>query len=367
MKYNWQQPDWPKFQYSTQHVEDLLFEFSERNGRINGILEGLPQDIKMESIIEVLVSEAIKTSEIEGEYLDRKDVMSSIKNNLGLYTKYSTKDLSAQGISELMVDAQQNYQQALTKSSLFTWHRMLMKGNSRIEAGKWRSHKEPMQIVSGAMGREIIHYEAPPSKVVPSEMKRFIQWFNDTAHGGKTEIRKPIIRAAVAHLYFESIHPFKDGNGRIGRAISEKALSQFMRRPVLLSLSKTIENNKKDYYDELQRAQRKNEITPWITYFINTTITAQKDAESLVAFTLKKTKFFDRFKSKLNERQLKALKRMFESGPEGFEGGMNARKYVSLNRTSKATATRDLQDLYEKGILVKEGGGRSTSYYLKLD
>jgi Fic family protein len=199
MKYNWQQPDWPKFQYSTQHVEDLLFEFSERSGRINGILEGLPQDIKMESIIEVLVSEAIKTSEIEGEYLDRKDVMSSIKNNLGLYTKHTTKDLRAQGISELMVDAQQNYQQALTKNSLLTWHKMLMKGNSRIEAGKWRSHKEPMQIVSGAMGREIIHYEAPPSKVVPSEMKRFIQWFNDTAQGGKTEIRKPIIRAAVAH------------------------------------------------------------------------------------------------------------------------------------------------------------------------
>lgn len=367
MRYNWQQPDWPNFQYSTQQVEDLLFDFSERNGRINGILEGLPHEIKMESIIEVLVSEAIKTSEIEGEYIDRKDVMSSIKNNLGLYTKYSTKDLTAQGISELMVDAQQNYQQVLTKNTLFKWHRMLMKGNHSIEAGKWRSHDEPMQIVSGAMGREKIHYEAPPSKVVPSEMKRFIQWFNDTAHGGNIEIRKPIIRAAVAHLYFESIHPFEDGNGRIGRAISEKALSQFMRRPVLLSLSKAIENKKKDYYDELQRAQRKNEITSWITYFVNTTITAQKDAESLVAFTLKKTKFFDRFKSKLNERQSKAVKRMLEEGPEGFEGGMNARKYVSLNRTSKATATRDLQDLYEKGILVKEGGGRSTSYFLKLE
>lgn len=366
MKYNWQKADWPNFKYSTEQVEELLYEFSERAGKINGILEGLPKKTKTEAIIELLVSEAIKTSEIEGEYLSRKDVMSSIKKNLGLKTEVIFKDKTAEGISELMVDAQKTYKTDLNSQSLFHWHKLLMKGNKSIKAGLWRTHKEPMQVVSGAMGKEKIHYEAPPSAKVPNEMELFINWFNDTGRERKKEIKKPIIRAAIAHLYFETIHPFEDGNGRIGRAISEKALSQFMGRPILLSLSKAMEGRKKEYYDALQLAQRSNEITSWINYFVHTTITAQKEAESLISFTLKKTKFFDKYENLLNPRQEKAIKRMLKSGPDGFEGGMNTRKYISLNRTSKATASRDLQDLFEKEILTRKGGGRSTSYFLNL-
>lgn len=367
MNYNWQQADWPNFQYSTEGVEASLYEFSERAGKIKGILEGLPEETKTETIVQTLVAEAIKTSEIEGEYLSRKDVMSSIKNNLGIPTEAVSRDKTAEGISELMIHAQKTFKEDLEKESLFNWHKMLMKGNARIKAGQWRTHQEPMQVVSGAMGKEKIHYEAPPSKIVAEEMNSFILWFNQTGRKGEKEIKKPIIRAAIAHLYFETIHPFEDGNGRIGRAVSEKALSQYMGSPILLSLSKAMESNKKEYYAALQLAQRSNEITPWINYFVKTIITAQVEAESLIDFTLKKTRFFDQYRSELNERQEKAMKRMLEAGPKGFEGGMNARKYVSICKTSKATATRDLQNLFNKNIFIKKGDGRSTSYFLNLE
>lgn len=219
-----------------------------------------------------------------------------------------------------------------------------------------------MQIISGGMGREIIYFEAPPSKIVSSEMNRFITWFNES----EKSIKKPIIRSAIAHLYFETIHPFEDGNGRIGRALSEKVLSQSIDRPVLFSLSKSIESNKKTYYDELQKAQRSNEITDWIIYFVKTTLDAQIDAEQEIEFTLKKTKFFDHYKDEINYRQLKVVRRMLEEVPQGFEGGMNARKYTSLTNTSKATATRDLQDLVQKGIFKLIGGGRNTRYEINI-
>ena len=231
-----------------------------------------------------------------------------------------------------------------------------------IQIGQWRSHEEPMQIVSGAIGREIVHFEAPPSNTVSSEMNKFIAWFNVS----QNSIKKPIIRSAIAHLYFESIHPFEDGNGRIGRAIAEKALSQSIGRPVLFSLSKSIEGNKNDYYEALKAAQRSNEITDWINYFVKTVLDAQIDAEQEIEFTLKKTKFFDQHKDELNDRQQKVVRRMLEEGHQGFEGGMNARKYVSIASTSKATATRDLQDLVQKGIFKPIGGGRSTRYDINI-
>lgn len=367
MKYNWQQPDWPEFKYSIKELEPLLYKFSERAGRIDGILKGLSDETQYNTLIELLVAEAIKTSAIEGEFLSRKDVISSIKNNLGLnMPKEPVRDKRAQGISELMIDAQKSFRQASTQDSLFKWHKMLMKGNNSIESGVWRTHTEPMQVVSGAIGKEIIHFEAPPSNRIPGEMKNFIEWFNATASGKEKAITQPIIRAAVAHLYFESIHPFEDGNGRIGRAISEKALSQYIGRPVLLSLSKAMEANKNEYYNALKRGQRSNEITDWVFYFVSISLEAQKDTEELISFTLKKTKFFDRFKGIINSRQTKLVKRMLEAGLQGFEGGINTRKYVSLTRTSRATATRDLQDLLDKGVLIRIGKGRSTRYDLNI-
>ena len=363
MRYNWQQKDWPNFQYKTADVEDSLFDFAERTGRISGVLQGLSELEQTEAMINLMVSEAIKTSEIEGEYLSRNDVMSSIRRNLGLNPELPlTKDKRAEGVAELMLAVRNDFSKSLSSQMLFDWHTMLLKGNTQIQVGQWRTHEEPMQIVSGGMGREVVHFEAPPSKSVSTEMDGFIKWFNIS----QGEIKKPIVRAAIAHLYFETIHPFEDGNGRIGRAIAEKALSQSIGRPVLFSLSKSIESNKNKYYDALKAAQRSNEITDWINYFVQTVLNAQIDAEQEIEFTLKKTKFFDQYKEELNERQQKVVRGMLEEGHQGFEGGMNARKYVSLAKTSKATATRDLQDLVAKGIFKPIGGGRSTRYEINI-
>ncbi|MEY8019274.1 Fic family protein [Muriicola sp. SD30] len=363
MRYNWQQKDWPNFQYQTIDIEDMLFDFAQRTGQISGVLQGLSELEQTEAMINLMVSEAIKTSEIEGEYLSRNDVMSSIRRNLGLNLELPlTKDKRAEGVAELMLAVRNDFSKPLTSQMLFDWHTMLMKGNTQIQIGQWRTHEEPMQIVSGGMGREVVHFEAPPSKEVPIEMDGFIQWFNDS----QIEIKKPIVRAAIAHLYFETLHPFEDGNGRIGRAIAEKALSQSIGRPVLFSLSKSIESNKNNYYDALKAAQRSNEITDWISYFVQTVLDAQMDAEQEIEFTLKKTKFFDQHKDSLNDRQQKVVRRMLEEGHQGFKGGMNARKYVSLAKTSKATATRDLQDLVEKCIFKPIGGGRSRRYEINI-
>lgn len=368
-KYNWQQKDWLKFRYSSDEVEGELLLFSEKAGRVSGLLEGLPGATKQEAIIDIILSEAIKTSEIEGEFPNRKDVLSSIRKNLGLHNnKGFIKDKSAAGLGELMIDVRESFAVPLTETRLFSWHQMLLGENKRIKAGAWRTHGDPMQVVSGALGKEKIHFEAPPSSQVPKEMKKFISWFNDTAPGGKYEIKKAPVRAAIAHLYFETIHPFEDGNGRIGRAIAEKALSQTIGRPVMLSLSSTIEANKKTYYTALEQAQRSNELTGWIAYFVRTTLNAQAAAEIQIDFTLKKTRFFDNYKDQLNERQIMVIRRMLEKGPAGFEGGMNARKYISITKTSKATATRDMQQLLEKGAfaLLGQAGGRSTSYRVNM-
>lgn len=363
MRYNWQQKEWPKFQYQTTDIEDMLFDFAQRTGRISGVLEGLSETEQTEAMINLMVWEAIKTSEIEGEYLSRNDVISSIRRNLGLNPDLPlTKDQRAEGVAELMITVRNDFLKPLSSKMLFDWHTMLMKGNNQIQIGQWRTYEEPMQIVSGAIGKEVVHFEAPPSNQVPLEMDEFINWFNKS----ESELKKPILRAAVAHLYFETIHPFEDGNGRIGRAVAEKALSQSIGRPVLFSLSKSIEGNKKAYYDALQKAQRSNEITNWINYFVQTVLDAQIDAEQEIEFTLKKIKFFDQHKDELNNRQRKVVRRMLEEGHQGFEGGMNARKYVSLAKTSKATATRDLQDLVQKGIFKHFGGGRSTRYEINI-
>lgn len=367
MIYNWQQPDWPDFKYDLREIEDVLFNFAEQTGHVSGILKAMPKDIQMEAAIDLMVSEAIKTSEIEGEYLSRQDVISSIRNNLGFNQTFDLiKDKRAQGAGELMADARKTYAEAITEEGLFTWHKMLLKENKRINVGMWRSHQEPMQVVSGAIGKEKVHFEAPPSSRIADEMSKFIQWFNNTAPEGMNEIKRAPIRSAISHLYFETIHPFEDGNGRIGRAIAEKALSQTIGRPVLLSLSKTIEADKQSYYKALEQAQKSNEITPWIKYFVNVILQSQEQAISLVNFILKKSNFFDRYKQLLNERQIKVVRKMMDAGLEGFEGGMSAKKYISITKVSKATATRDLQNLLELEVLILEGGGRSTHYILNM-
>ncbi|TDE17100.1 Fic family protein [Dyadobacter psychrotolerans] len=367
MRYNWELPDWPDFTYSLTGLESVLEAFLLETGEITGILKSLPEHVKQESIIETMLSEAIKTSQIEGEFLSRQDVMSSIRNNIGLSaTPEPVHDRKSQGMGQLMVDIRGTYQQALTTNKLWQWHQMVMIDSVRIRAGQWRTGNEPMQILSGSIGKEKIHFQAPPSAQVEAEMDLFVTWFNQTAPQGNKPIKVAPVRAAIVHLYFESIHPFEDGNGRIGRALAEKALSQTAERPLLISLSKTIEADKQRYYAALEKAQKSNEISEWIRYFADVILNAQIESRQLINFTLQKTRFFDRHGSQMNPRQTKVIDKMMQAGKDGFEGGMSAKKYMSITKTSKATATRDLQQLLELGILSTEGGGRSVHYKLLL-
>jgi len=367
MKYNWQQPDWPEFTFNYAELEEKLYAIAEQMGKLSGVLKALPEDTRIEAIVDTMVSEAIKTSEIEGEQLNLDDVKSSIRNKLGLNTPpENVSDKRSSGAGELMVTVRNSYPEPLREEMLFQWHWLLLEDSPNIRVGGWRTHEEPMQVVSGPLGRQRVHFEAPDSKDVPSEMQKFMDWFNSTAPGMANEIKKPAIRAALAHLYFESIHPFEDGNGRMGRAIAEKALSQGAGYPVFMSLSATIEANKKSYYTALEKAQKGNEVTSWLHYFLETIIHAQTEAESHVDFILNKARFFDRYLSELNQRQLKVVKRIMAEGPKGFQGGMTARKYIAMTKASKATATRDLQNMVALGVLMSVGAGRSARYELVL-
>ena len=368
-RYNWEQDDWPNFTFTLTGVEDDLITFWEKLGRVTGAVDALPAHYGQDLIIDIILAEAIKTSAIEGEFPNRVDVLSSIRKNLGLpYERSASGSKSAEDLGALMIDLRKTFREPLSEEKLFEWHRLLLGTATDLAVGHWRTHGEPMQVISGALGKEKVHFEAPPSERVSQEMARFVQWFNDTGPNGKHEIRKAPVRSALAHLYFETIHPFEDGNGRLGRAITEKALSQTIGRPVVLSLSAAIEAEKRLYYTSLEQAQRSNHITPWVEYFVHTIVKAQTQAEAHIDFTLRKTRFFDRFNGKLNERQQTVVQRMLEEGPKGFEGGMNAKKYIGITKTSKATATRDLQHLLDLGafVLSGNGGGRSTSYQVNL-
>jgi len=368
MVYNWQLQGWPDFTYDVTEVQPLILAFAQETGEVNGLIQGLPNTLKQETLLQLMLSEAVKTSEIEGEYLSREDVMSSIRNNLGLNdTPVFVKDQRASGVAQLMVEVRKSFREPLTLDMLKAWHRLLFAATtSLVNPGEWRQGDTPMQVISGAYGREIVYYEAPPSTRVPREMERFVGWYSSASLPLKGQVPEAILKSSIAHLYFESIHPFEDGNGRIGRAIAEKALSQSLGRPIMLSLSKTIEANKKAYYDALKEAQRVLDITTWMVYFANVVLDAQRDAKAMVLFTLKKAQFYDRYKTQLEERQWKAINKMLDKGAEGFEGGMTAKKYMSITKVSKATATRDLQQLHEMGVLVQEGAGRSVRYQLNL-
>lgn len=368
MSYNWQQEGWPKFEFTPGIIEDIQLKFLLKSGKSSGRFSGITEAKKDQLLVDILLSEAIKTSEIEGEFLSRVDVMSSLKKNLGIHEEQPrlVKDHRAKGIAKLMVAVRQTWKEPLSESMLFSWQTMLMEGNRYIQAGNWRTGAEPMQVVSGALVKETVHFVAPPSIQIADEMNRFIAWFNATNPEGEKAIRNPILRAALVHLYFESIHPFEDGNGRIGRSLAEKALHQGLDQPILISLSQIIEARPQLYYDQLKQAQSSLRVDSWLLYFGDVVMKAQEKVEELIEFSLQKTKLFDVFSKELNERELKALNRMLDEGPDSFEGGMNAKKYSSLTGASKATATRDLQHLRDLGVLVAEGGGRSVRYQVNL-
>ncbi|MEM6806723.1 MAG: Fic family protein, partial [Bacteroidota bacterium] len=367
MKWNWQHKNWPQFSYEQNKFLEYERQFLEQTGIQFGSIKHINERDKNTLKIDLISNEAYKTSEIEGELLRRDSLQSSIRKQFGLQTDRRKVSPAEHGIAEMMVDLFNSYNKDLTHESLFIWHEMLTNGRRDLkDIGTYRTHAEPMQIISGPYQRTIIHFEAPPSKSVRQEMQKFINWFNKTAkHKGLA--LPTLIRAGIAHLYFESIHPFEDGNGRIGRALSEKALSQDLGRPTLIAISHTIESKKKDYYAALHENSKSLEITAWLEYFCKMILQAQKHTQSMIDFLIEKAKFYQKYANQLNPRQEKVISRIFQEGINGFEGGLSAKNYLSITATTRATATRDLQNLVEKGVFLRVGELKSTRYYLNID
>ena len=366
MTWNWQQPDWPHFTWEEGRLALAEQQFLVGGGVLLGTVKHLGEEERSQLTVEAMSTEALTTSEIEGEILDRASVQSSIQRQLGLAADNRRVAPREQGVAEMMVDLYRTFSAPLSEEMIFSWHRMLMSGSTDTkDVGRYRTSDEPMQVVSGAMGAPKIHFEAPPSAQIAGEMAGFIDWFKRTAPGG-TETLPVLTRAGAAHLYFETVHPFEDGNGRIGRAIAEKSLAQSLGQPTLIVLAATILARRASYYQALEAASQRNEITDWLAWFAGITIEAQQRTLALVEFLIDKAKLFDRLKGQLNERQQKALLRMFKEGPEGFKGGLSAGKYSTITGASPATATRDLVDLMEKGTLVRTGELRHARYTLSV-
>ncbi len=315
------------------------------SGVFAGTLRHLSTTDQEQLTIEAISSEALTTSEIEGEILDRASVQSSIRKQLGLATDNRKVAPAERGISEMMVNLYRSFAEPLSDEMLFGWHQMLFAERAGVrEIGGYRSGKEPMEVVSGAVYAPKVHFEAPPSSKIRKEMKRFVRWFNDTAPATE-EALPALTRAGIAHLWFESVHPFEDGNGRIGRAIAEKALAQGSGQPTPTALAATVLTRRKAYYDALEAANKQNEITAWLAWFAGIALEAQKRTAANVEFLIDKTKLLDRMRGQLNARQEKVLLRILQEGPEGFKGGLSAGNYVTISGASAATATRDLAEL----------------------
>lgn len=366
MAWNWQQPDWPSFTWDGSRLSAAEQRFLLGGGVLVGTVKHLTDEDRDQLRIEAMSTEAVTTSEIEGEMLDRASVQSSIRRQLGLATDNRRVRPGEQGIAEMMVDLYRSFADPLSEETLFRWHRMVVSGRRDLaDVGCYRTSIAPMQVVSGAIHYPQVHFEAPPSSQVPSEMTRFISWFERTAATTGDPL-PALTRAGIAHLYFESIHPFEDGNGRIGRAIAEKSLAQSLGQPTLTVLAAIILARRKEYYASLEAANKQNEITNWLAWFAGIAIEAQQSTNALVEFLIEKTKLLDRLRGKLNSRQEKALVRMFREGPHGFKGGLSAGNYSSITGASPATATRDLADLVEKAALTRTGECKHARYQVAV-
>ena len=360
MIWNWQQPDWPNWRYDPRELEAFERDFLLGAGRFLGAWQHLSNTDQDHIKIELLSDEAIKTSEIEGEYLDRSSVQSSVRRQFGLTAQIKSNPSEA-GIAELMVAIFTGFEQPITHETLFAWHEMVCRAQKGIEyIGEYRKHADAMQVVSGALHKPKVHFEAPPSNQVPAEMKKFLEWLDKSSH------LRPLTKAGLAHLYFVSIHPFKDGNGRIGRAISKRCLSKALGQPSLLALARKIEEDRTGYYDALEANNKTMDIGPWLLWFAQTTLNAQSYSIALVDHIIAKTRMLDRLRGQINSRQERALVRMFEAGPEGFVGGLSAKNYMTITGATTPTTTRDLNDLDAKEALFRTGDRKSTRYWLNL-
>ncbi|MAS24816.1 MAG: cell filamentation protein Fic [Oceanospirillaceae bacterium] len=386
MNYIWQHKHWPNFSYDSNKLSVLAYQYAKQAAQLSGSLSQTDQDDSIAAQLDLMVDEAINTSLIEGENLNPASVRSSLQNYLNLTpTPINVADVKAEGMAALIVDVRKHFSQPLSKEMLFNWHRMVLAGfednilHSDLTVGQWRDSPEPMQIVSGPVGYERVHYEAPAAQDLDALMADFLNWFNQQDTHPEDQQNKQqipgVIRAGIAHLWFEVIHPFDDGNGRIGRAIIEYALAQDLGMPVMLSMSTHIERNKKEYYRQLNAASCCDaselddpavlDITVWLSWFIETLIAAQQEAAEKVATIFAKTEFWQRHKNtELSERQKTVLNKIFKAGQAGFPNGVSAQKYAALGKCSKATATRDLADLLAKDCVRSEGVGRGLRYFI---
>lgn len=364
MAYIWEIDAWPTLRWDDRALAKLVAQVSREQWRLLGRMEGMGFELRSEANLRTLTEDVVKSSEIEGENLGRDQVRSSIARRLGMdIGGLVPTDRAVEGIVEMTLDATGNYAAPLDKERLFAWHAALFptgrSGMRRVRVAKWRDDGHgPMQVVSGPVGREKVHYRAPPASRVPAEMKRFLAWFRKPAD------IDPLLVAGLAHLWFVTIHPFDDGNGRIARAIADMALARAERvGQRFYSMSARIRAERKDYYGMLELTQKGGlDITRWQTWFLGCLLRAVEGSQDVLSAVLGKARFWERFaKVPLNERQVKVLNRLLD----GFEGKLTSGKWAKLARCSQDTAHRDIVDLVERGALRKDpGGGRSTSYSL---
>jgi len=368
----WQTSAWPPLSFHAGKVGPVLGRARSELGKLLGKAEAVGATDMSLTERDIWTHDTLATSAIEGEVLNLDAVRSSVARRLGIATAFTAAvPRNVEGLLDVLEDAANKWNTELTKDRLCAWHAALFPPGQKtmrpIDSGKFRSHAEPMQIVSGAIGRETVHYEAPPSSEVPAQMSQFIDWFNKSRTDNATD---GLVRAALAHLWFESIHPFDDGNGRIGRAIMDMALSQDAGRAFRLhGLSVELRRQQENYYQALNRVQSvQDEPTAWIVWLVDTFRNACQASSRLVDEALDRARFWSSHKNvDLNERQRKVLNKMLEAGPGRFIGGMTPRKLQSITKAAGATATRDLTELVEKGLMVRRGAGRSTHYELALD
>lgn len=361
----YQDNNWPHFSWDANKLATKLADIRHQQGRLLGRMEGLGFDLRREASLRTLTNDVVKSSAIEGHDLNPQEVRSSIARRLGMdIAGLIPASRDVEGIVEMMLDATQNFAKPLTIERLFDWHAALFptgrSGMHRITVADWRLvENDPMQVISGPIGKEKVHFEAPSANKVATEMTAFIEWFEN-----KTDI-DPVIRAGIAHLWFVTVHPFEDGNGRIARAIADMALARADGIPErFYSLSNQIETERKQYYANLERQQRASpEITEWLSWFLDCLGHAIENADKTLSKVLFKARLWEKInQNPVHERQRYIINRMLE---EGFEGQMNTSKYAKLAKCSNDTALRDIQDLATRGIFIQNpGGGRSTSYRL---
>jgi Fic family protein len=364
-KYNHELPDWPTFRWDAEGLSEKLAAVRHRQGRLLGRMEGLGVKQRAEANLETLTEEVVKSSEIEGEILEKNRVRSSLARRLGVEIgALLPADRRVEGVVEMTLDATENYAKPLTADRLFGWHAALFptgrSGILKITVGNWRTPESgPMQVVSGRPGRERVHFEAPVASRLDGEMTAFLKWFN-----GVQENLDPVLKAAIAHLWFVTIHPFEDGNGRIARAIADQQLARSEQSAQrFYSMSAQIRQERKAYYDILEATQKGNlDITPWLEWFLDCLGRACDGAQAIFGSVLLKARFWQKHSDEaFNDRQRKLLNRILG----GFEGKLTSSKWAAIAKCSQDTASRDIDDLLARNILIKDaGGGRSTSYSL---